>query len=117
MPYYPQYTAYTPSYPTYSQTAYQQPYNGLVKVNGYDSAMQYQLPPNSVSPVLLSANEDTFFIKRTDGSGVGTVEQYDFKPHQQPQPEPPAVTREEFDSLVQKVEALSKPRRAAKDAE
>lgn len=123
MPYtnaYQPYSAYTAGYQSqYAPMAYQQPVNGLIKVNGYESAMQYQLPPNSVSPVLLSANEDVFYIKRTDGSGVGTVEQYDFAPHkEQPKEQVQAVTREEFDSLAAKVEALSKPtRRAAKDAE
>ena len=104
-----QYSGYQAGYqPTY-QPALQQPTNGLVKVNGYESAVQYPLPPNSTSPVLLHASEDTFFIKRTDASGVGTVEQYDFVPHVQQAPQAvPSVSREEFDALASKVNKLMK---------
>lgn len=108
-PNFQQYSGYQTGYqPTY-QPALQQPTNGLVKVNGYESALQYPLPPNSTSPVLLHASEDTFYIKRTDASGVGTVEQYDFTPHVQVAPQPvSAVSREEFDQLSTKVEKLMK---------
>lgn len=108
-PYYQPYSAYQTNFtPTYQPT-YQQPTNGLVKVNGYESALQYPLPPNSTSPVLLHASEDTFFIKRTDASGVGTVEQYDFTPHVQKPAQPvAAVSREEFDQLSTRVDKLMK---------
>lgn len=109
-PYYQPYTAYQSNFaPSYQPTTYQQPTNGLVKVNGYESALQYPLPPNSTSPVLLHASEDTFFIKRTDASGVGTVEQYDFVPHVQTSAQPvAAVSREEFDQLSTRVDKLMK---------
>lgn len=53
---------------------YQQPVNGVVKVNGRDSAMQYQLPPNSMSPALFDNNGKVFYIVSTDGTGMKTVE-------------------------------------------
>ena len=51
------------------QVAYQQPTNGIIKVNGRDSAMQYQLPPNSTSPALFDNGGRTFYIVSTDGTG------------------------------------------------
>ena len=60
---------------------YQQPINGITKVNGRDSAMQYQLPPNSMSPALFDKNGQVFYIVSTDGTGTKTVETFDFSPH------------------------------------
>lgn len=62
---------------TYQQTTV----NGIVKVNGRDSAMQYQLPPNSMSPALFDNNGKTFYIVSTDGAGTKTVEAFDYTPH------------------------------------
>lgn len=58
-----------------------QPTNGVVKVNGRDSALQYQLPPNSMSPALFDNNGKTFYIVSTDGTGMKTVEAFDYMPH------------------------------------
>lgn len=49
---------------------YQQPVNGIIKVNGRDSAAQYQLPPNSMSPALFDRDGKTFYIVSTDGTGA-----------------------------------------------
>ena len=56
---------------------YQQPVNGVIKVNGRDSAMQYQLPPNSTSPALFDNTGSCFYIVTTDGTGMKTVECFD----------------------------------------
>lgn len=87
---------------------YQQPVNGIVKVNGRDSALQYQLPPNSVSTALFDNNGKTFYIVSTDGTGMKTVEAFDFAPHvEQPVQIDGAqfVSRAEFDEFTAKVNA------------
>lgn len=88
---------------------YQQPVNGVVKVNGRDSAMQYQLPPNSMSPALFDNNGQTFYIVSTDGTGMKTVEAFDFSPHVDEQPikidGAQFVSRTEYDQFVAKVSA------------
>lgn len=99
----PQYTAYQPT----AAQPYQQPVNGVVRVNGRDSAVQYQLPPNSMSPALFDNNGKTFYIVSTDGTGMKTVEAFDFAPHKDEAHDHPAqyVSREEFDQFVAKVGA------------
>lgn len=88
---------------------YQQPVNGIVKVNGRDSATQYQLPPNSMSPALFDRDGKTFYIVSTDGTGAKTVEAFDFAPHVD---EPVTidgaqfVSRHEFDEFAAKVNAV-----------
>lgn len=88
---------------------YQQPVNGVIKVNGRDSALQYQLPPNSTSPALFDNNGKTFYVVSTDGTGMKTVEAFDFSPHKDEQPVnidgAQFVSRQEYDSFVAKVSA------------
>ena len=88
---------------------YQQPVNGIVKVNGRDSATQYQLPPNSMSPALFDNDGKTFYIVSTDGTGAKTVEAFDFAPHiEEPVTIDGAqfVSRHEFDEFAAKVNAV-----------
>ena len=109
-PYFPQTTMpqYTGYQPTVTQP-YQQPVNGVIKVNGRDSAMQYQLPPNSMSPALFDNNGKVFYIVSTDGTGMKTVEAFDFQPHQEEQPVnidgAQFVSRTEFEQFTAKVNA------------
>ena len=88
---------------------YQQPVNGVIKVNGRDSAMQYQLPPNSTSPALFDNTGSCFYIVTTDGTGMKTVECFDFKPHVEQQPVQidgaQFVSKQEYDKFVAKVSA------------
>lgn len=88
---------------------YQQPVNGVIKVNGRDSAMQYQLPPNSMSPALFDNNGQTFYIVSTDGTGMKTVEAFDFTPHKDEQPiqidGAQFVSRQEFEDFTKRVNA------------
>lgn len=101
----PQYTGYQP---TVTQP-YQQPVNGVIKVNGRDSAMQYQLPPNSTSPALFDNSGTCFYIVSTDGTGMKTVETFDFTPHVEQQPVQidgaQFVSKQEYDKFVAKVNA------------
>lgn len=118
MPYQPYQSTWTNPYlPAYNQgqpvtpmvQPYQQPVNGVVKVNGRDSAMQYQLPPNSMSPALFDNNGKVFYIVSTDGTGMKTVEAFDFSPHVDEQPiqidGAQFVSRQEFESFTAKVNA------------
>lgn len=87
---------------------YQQPVNGIVKVNGRDSATQYNLPPNSMSPALFDKDGKTFYIVSTDGTGAKTVEAFDFAPHvDEPVKIDGAqfVSRQEFEDFTAKVNA------------
>lgn len=88
---------------------YQQPVNGVIKVNGRDSAMQYQLPPNSTSPALFDNSGTCFYIVSTDGTGMKTVECFDFTPHKDEQPVKidgaQFVSKQEYDQFVAKVNA------------
>lgn len=96
-----------PVFPSTTQ-AYMQPVNGIIKVNGAQSAMQYQLPPNSTSPALFDASGTCFYVVSTDGTGTKSLECFDFAPHVDKQPEQGGqyVGREEFDALVSKVDSM-----------
>lgn len=89
---------------------YQQPVNGITKVNDRDSAMQYQLPPNSMSPALFDKNGQVFYIVSTDGTGTKTVETFDFSPHVEVEavtnPDQ-FVSRSEFDRLVARIDEIT----------
>ena len=100
---------YQPVIPSQTVQPYQQPVNGVIKVNGRDSAMQYQLPPNSMSPALFDNNGQVFYIVSTDGTGMKTVECFDFTPHKDEQPVnidgAQFVSKQEYDQFVAKVSA------------
>lgn len=88
---------------------WQQPVNGVIKVNGRDSAMQYNLPPNSTSPALFDQSGTCFYIVTTDGTGTKSVECFDFSPHVEQQPVQidgaQFVSRQEFEDFTAKVNA------------
>ena len=100
-----------------------QPVNGLVSVTGIDGAKAYQLPPNSKMP-LFDESEDVLYLKTTDAAGYPTVKSFRFEPIESaPRQELSGyVTREDFDALVARVDALTQTkartsRRSANDAE
>ena len=77
-------------------------------MNGRDSALQYQIPPNSTSPALFDNNGEVFYIVTTDGTGAKTVETFDFSPHvDEPVKIDGAqfVSKQEYDQFVAKVSA------------
>jgi hypothetical protein len=98
-----------PQLPTQTVQPYQQPVNGVIKVNGRDSAMQYQLPPNSMSPALFDKDGKVFYIVSTDGTGTKSIECFDFAPHVEQQPVQidgaQFVSKQEYDQFVAKVSA------------
>lgn len=100
------------AYPQQTQYAggIQQSVNGVIKVNGRDSAMQYQLPPNSMSPALFDNNGKVFYIVSTDGTGTKSIETFDFSPHKEEKPVQidgaQFVSRKEFDDFAAKVNAV-----------
>lgn len=109
-PYMPQ-NAVTLPYQAPQVQPYQQPVNGIVKVNGPQSAMQIQLPPNSTSQPLIDAGFDgkkgMMYVVSTDGTGTKSLEWYDFKVHEK---ESPVVvdgvefaSKKELDELAAKV--------------
>lgn len=100
---------YQPVMPSQTVQPYQQPVNGVIKVNGRDSAMQYQLPPNSMSPALFDNNGQVFYIVSTDGTGTKSIETFDFTPHVEQKPVQidgaQFVSKQEYDQFVAKVSA------------
>jgi hypothetical protein len=94
----------------YQQPYGQQPYNGITKVNGPQSAMQINLPPNSISNPLIDSSFDgkrgVFYIVSTDGTGSKSIEAFDFSPHVEQHVQvdnSQFVSRREFDELAARV--------------
>lgn len=102
-------SAYQPAQMSW-QSPTAQPVNGTVKVNGRESALQYQLPPNSMSPALFDKDGKVFYIVSTDGTGTKTVETFDFSPHKEEEPfeidGAQFVSRREFDEFAARVNAV-----------
>jgi len=93
------------------QPAYQpQQQNNIIKVNGPSSALQYPTPPNTQSPPLFDTKGGQFYVVTADGAGSKTIETFDFMPHVEETKDEfdmsGLVTREEFQSFVNKVEQM-----------
>lgn len=91
-------------------------------VNGPTSALNFGLAPNSISAPLLDANEKRFYIVASDGSGMKSVQTFDYKPHEdKPEPTVEYATKADLEALAERIDALAaKPartRKAAGDAE
>ena len=102
------YNPYGLQQPTVSPQApqmFQQPVNGLVRIESIEGAQMYQLPPNSVSPPLFLGSEAAFFIKTTDGGGAATLKKYSFKeePMMMDNNSSEFVTREYFDQQMNNI--------------
>ena len=111
MTYYPSQFGSIPSYqPMPIQPTYVPPQqtNGVIKVNGPNSALQYSLPPNSQSPALFDNNGQVFYIVSTDGTGTKTIETFDFSPHVEEEPvmQGKYVSQDQFDELVKQVREI-----------
>ena len=77
--------------------------NAPIKVNGLESAKQYSMTPNS-TVVLFDANEDVFYLKKTDASNYATITTYSFqelKPVEKKEPE--YLTVEEFNKFKEEL--------------
>lgn len=100
------YTMYQPIPSMTTPQAAAQPVNGLVSVTGIEGAKAYQLPPNSAI-ALFDADSDVFYLKTTDAAGYPTIKAFSFKPMEHAAMEQPSyVTREDFDMLLSRVEAV-----------
>lgn len=55
----------------------------IVKVNGENGAMAYQMAPNS-SVLLLDETQPIVWLKQTDGAGYPTVTPYKIEPYVKP---------------------------------
>lgn len=88
----------------------QQPTNGIIKANGPESAMQYVMGPNSISPAIFDEGGKVFYVVSTDGMGAKTVETFDFSPHVEPEhvevDGATFVSKAEFDEFARKVYAV-----------
>lgn len=73
----------------------------LIKVNGRAGADAFRLETPNSMVALFDANEDVFFIKRTDGAGYPTVETYRFTKAEEAASAqiPDFVSRKEFDDF------------------
>lgn len=92
------------------QPAIQQPVNGITMVNGPESAMQHQLPPNSTSEPMFDMNRQMFYVVSTDGAGGKTLESFDWSEHVEAEPVnvngAEFVSKAEFDEFAAKVNAV-----------
>ena len=79
----------------------------IEKVNGIESAKQYQMPPNS-RVALFDANDDIFYIKQTDASGFPLIRKFRFveeveEPLKLPIEENKYLTVEEFNKFKEEL--------------
>lgn len=73
----------------------------IVRVNGENGAMAYNMPPNSRA-LLLDENMPIVWLAQTDGAGYKTVTPYTIAPYQ---PEPPVDTKT-LETRIQRLEDI-----------
>lgn len=96
--------------------------NGLIWVQGEAGAKSYMVA-NGNSVLLMDSESQTFYLKSADASGMPSMRIFDYQERAQQKPAPVAaqnaqeyVTRNEFNALAAKIEALTaKPVRAGKE--
>lgn len=68
-----------PTYPTYPtpQQNTQTPVSNVLQVMGPESALAYQIAPNS-HVILMDANKPVFYMKHSDDSGYSETKAYEF---------------------------------------
>lgn len=81
----------------------------IISVNGFEEAKSYPVMFNN-SEILMDNNRDVFYVKAVDGMGKYTVTTYEFHKIENEKPLTSAdfVTREQFDSLNNKIDLLLK---------
>lgn len=81
----------------------------IISVNGFEEAKSYPVMFNN-SEILMDNNRDVFYVKAVDGMGKYTVTTYEFHKIENEKPLTSAdfVTREQFDSLNNKLDLLLK---------
>ena len=106
---FPQQSYGTP-YPNYS-SSYQQPQIQVVRVNGKNGAMSYNMPPNS-SILLLDESAPVVWLKTTDGAGYPSITGYSITPIQDAPRVEQKLNSDEYSSLDERITKLEKERRS-----
>jgi hypothetical protein len=70
-------TGFPATYPYYQQYSYQQPNNGMIWIQGIESAKAYQVSPNS-TVVLWDSEQQCCYIKSADASGMPSMRILDY---------------------------------------
>lgn len=107
-----QYQQYQPQY---------KPNQGFVWVSGETGAKSYIVPAGQTA-LLMDSEQNRFYLKTADQSGMPTIRVFDYKENKQEIPQPQAhvdtdiyVTRKEFDEIKAALEELKTTRK--KEAE
>lgn len=108
--------------PPQPMPAQQQAGSGIIWVQGEAGAKSYMVAPGN-SVLLMDSEGSTFYLKSADANGMPGMRTFDYAertaaPVQQAQaPAADYVTREEFNALAAKLEAMTAPsrRRGAKE--
>nr|DAJ97141.1 MAG TPA: hypothetical protein [Caudoviricetes sp.] len=81
----------------------------IISVNSFEEAKSYPVLFNN-SEILMDNNRDVFYVKAVDGMGKYTITTYEFHKIENEKPLTSAdfVTREQFDSLNNKLDLLLK---------
>lgn len=79
----------------------------LISVNSFEEAKNYPVMYNS-SEILMDNNRDVFYVKSVDAMGKYVISTYKFEKieNEKPLTAENFVTREQFDSLNQKLDIL-----------
>lgn len=124
---YPQMQQQQPMIPTQmSGTSQPQNNQGLIWVSGEVGAKSYLVAPNT-TVMLMDSEQSVFYIKSTDGAGMPTIRAYEYKERTQNAPQQAVieqqkdlseqyVTRDEYNSLIEKYEELSKELKATQNS-
>lgn len=110
------------SQPYMPQQAPAQNSGGIIWVQGEAAAKSYPVSPGS-GVLLMDSESLTFYLKSADASGMPSMRIFDYTERTAPrQAEPPVqvadyVTRDDFNALVARVDAMAKkPNRKKEDA-
>lgn len=81
----------------------------IISVNSFEEAKSYPVLFNN-SEILMDNNRDVFYVKAVDSMGKYTITTYEFHKIENEKPLTSAdfVTREQFDSLNNKLDLLLK---------
>lgn len=88
----------------------------IISVGSFEEAKNYPVMFNT-SELLMDNNRDVFYVKSVDGMGKYTINTYSFKQieNEKPLTSENFVTREQFDSLNDKLDMLIRELGVAKN--
>lgn len=76
--------------------------NGILKVNGIESAKAYPSMPNTIT-VLFDADDDIFYLKSTDANNFQSIRVFRFEEVKETAPEEKYVTMDEFKKFKEEI--------------